>query len=646
MPLIALLIFFVAPLTYVLWSCAALIRNVALAKESGIPYVVTPWYPLNPVWLIIRPFFLHLLQRPPFRGSLWVGLLSPDWSWTYQYTFFRELGCDTFIHVTPAVNTLCTAEASAISEIVNRKMDFPKTTQLYGSLNIYGKNIVSSEGQTWRHHRKIVSPSFNEKTHRMVWFESLRLGQDMVKSWMDGRTVSSSTVTSVSGDAMRLTLYVISYAGFGVTLLWPNVDKEKQSKTGENLEAAFNAEKATETQFHEEHEMSYFQALNSLLKNLVPILLLPKFALDHLPIEKVKLSKKSYIEWGKYLQELLRDKKANIGAKKEKDGMDLMGALVKGAGIADGSTRVPSYMEKGRTTTPKQLLTDDEIIGNAFVILLAGHETTANSIHFAIDYLAMHPSSQRRLQVDLDRIFAGRPINEWDYERDFSPLFSGMAGAVLAEELRHIPPVPNIPKWVPATSAPQALIVNGQKRFVPSGTYINLVTLAAHRNPNQWPHGPPSDPANPAHPTSNQDNDLEEFKPERWFRGASIPGPEPDEEGTAPISDGAGTFTGTNMSSAFIRPPRGAYVPFSEGPRACLGRRFAQVEVLAVLAVIFSQYSVELAVDDWATDAEVEKMSIEERRAIWEKAKTQVKDLMHSHISMILSMQLRKGVVP
>lgn len=326
--------------------------------------------------------------------------------------------------------------------------------------------------------------------------------------------------------------------------------------------------------------------------------------------------------------------------------MDLMGALVKGAGIADQSMRVPSYLEKGRTTTSKQLLTDDEIIGNAFLILLAGHETTANSIHFAIDFLAMHPSSQRRLQVDLDRIFAGRPISEWGYERDFSSLFSGMAGAVLAEELRHVPPVPNIPKWVPTTSAPQALIVNGQKRFVPPGTYIYLVSVAAHRNPNQWSHGPPSDPANPAHPTSNQDNDLEEFKPERWFPSANAPGTEPDEEGTVSVSDGAGTFTGTDVSSAFIRPPRGAYVPFSDGPRGCLGRRFAQVEALAVLAVIFSQYSVELAVDDWATDAEVEEMSTEQRRVVWEKAKKQAKDLMHNNISMILSLQLRNGVVP
>ena len=38
-------------------------------------------------------------------------------------------------------------------------------------------------------------------------------------------------------------------------------------------------------------------------------------------------------------------------------------------------------------------------------------------------------------------------------------------------------------------------------------------------------------------------------------------------------------------------------IPFSEGPRAYLGRRFAQIEICVVLARIFCEYTVELVLD-------------------------------------------------
>ncbi|KAL8951092.1 MAG: hypothetical protein Q9222_002896, partial [Ikaeria aurantiellina] len=303
--------------------------------------------------------------------------------------------------------------------------------------------------------------------------------------------------------------------------------------------------------------------------------------------------------------------------------MDLMGFLLKGAGVTPESLSSSSK----NSQPPKQTLSDTEIMGNAFVFLLAGHETAANSIHFSCMYLALHPASQRRLQQSLDRIFGSRPISEWDYDRDFNALFSTMAGAVLAEELRLIPPVPAIPKCIPNNSSPQTLLISDRKYTIPSATYINLVSVAAHRNPKLWPTNRPADKENPIHPTSNTDNDLEEFKPERWLREDTKIADSDPEAAQQYTEDAPSTATGTNSSSLLHRPPRGAYIPFSEGYRACLGRRFAQVEVLAVLAVIFKFYSVELAVDKWAGDQEVEAMGTEERGRVWRKAEREVRDL-------------------
>lgn len=43
--------------------------------------------------------------------------------------------------------------------------------------------------------------------------------------------------------------------------------------------------------------------------------------------------------------------------------------------------------------------------------------------------------------------------------------------------------------------------------------------------------------------------------------------------------------------------PRDAFVPFSSGPRACIGRRFAEVEAVAVLVMLVSRYKLDVKPD-------------------------------------------------
>ena len=337
------------------------------------------------------------------------------------------------------------------------------------------------------------------------------------------------------------------------------------------------------------------------------------------------------------MNEMFQSKKSAILEGTEGDSLDLMVAMIKGAGITKESA--------ANGQTPAQTLTDDEILGNAFVFILAGHETAANSVHFCLVLLAMNITSQRHLQRDLDEIFQGRPVSQWDYDQDIPKLFGSMAGAVMNEELRLLAPVVGIPKST-AKGSPQPLNVGGKKCTVPDNVYIQLISPAAHRNPNQWPTSPPADPENPAHPLSNTDNDLEEFKPERWLldSDAKNAASMPDHDGDAEAFS-LGVNTAPDTSAALYRPPKGAYIPFSEGYRSCIGRRFAQVEILAVLALVFSQYSVELSVDAYASDEEVEKMSEKEKRGVWGKAKAEVERQMRDDMGSVITLQLRKGSI-
>jgi cytochrome P450 len=51
------------------------------------------------------------------------------------------------------------------------------------TLDIYGRNVVTTEGLTWRLHRKITSRPFSEKNNLLVHEESVRQASQMFASW-------------------------------------------------------------------------------------------------------------------------------------------------------------------------------------------------------------------------------------------------------------------------------------------------------------------------------------------------------------------------------------------------------------------------------------------------------------------------------
>ena len=195
-----------------------------------------------------------------------------------RYEPFKRFGTDTFLTVSHERNHLFTADANVISQITSRKNDFPKPTEVYGLLNVYGDNVITSEGQLWRHHRKITGPPFSEKNNHLVWTETLEQCQAMVNFWLDGNTekTGSKTLYTLADDVMRLSLYVISRAGFGVRLQWPETGGTRASGHVK-MDVESNASSSDTPQ---EHTMSYTDALGYLLHNILWVLLLPPFLLS------------------------------------------------------------------------------------------------------------------------------------------------------------------------------------------------------------------------------------------------------------------------------------------------------------------------------------------------------------------------------
>lgn len=618
----------------------ALRRNIAVARKSGIHYILVPVFFLSRWWLLGQLLIIRYLRKLPEKYTTWVDFVLIQFTFDYQYEVFKRVGHDTFLTVAPSGITMYTCEPAVISQITTRRNDFPKPTHIYGSLDIYGKNVVSTEGHTWRQHRKATSPPFTEKNNVLVWEESIRQSEAMLASWVGADGKGHKTIDRLMDDTMRLSLNVISAAGFGRKMDWPTTEStHRKDESGYvDLSKIKNEDNDTDAG----HTMSYTYALHCLLDNILLQFILPRWLLKRIPNKTTKKAQEAYVEWGKYMQELLYKKKADIeSGNASKETNDILTQLVKG------------QLVESNEKSKDQQLTEAEVMGNMFVLILAGHETAANSVHFSILYSALVPESQRRLQQDLDRDLQGRPPSEWDYERDLPSLFGNMVGAVLAENLRLVPPVIGIPKSTMEGVSEQKLNVGGKECIVPKDTYISLATACAHRHPDYWPKGPARCPGGrPAHPVSNIDNDLEEFRPERWLLSTNENGTTTDKDGipVETLAGGTEKDLGVNESSdtsdRLFKPVKGSYVPFSDGYRACLGRRFAQVEVLVVLATLFQNYSVELAVDKYATDEELDKMDDNEKAEVWQKAAEDARELLLNGMGVQISLQIRKGTVP
>ncbi len=263
---------------YTLNIYAHLARNLAAAKKSGIPYVIVPVYKQNRIYQLSQVFVVPIVRKLPVSWTEPWFDLTLNWGWDMRYEPFKRFGTDTFLTVSPKRNLLFTADANVISQITSRKNDFPKPTEIYELLNVYGDNVITSEGQLWRHHRKITGPPFSEKNNRLVWTETLEQCQAMVNCWLDGNTekTESKTLYTLADDVMRLSLYVISRAGFGVRLQWPETKGTRASgqviKKGES--------NASSSDVPQDHTMSYTDALGYLLHNILWVVFLTPFLLS------------------------------------------------------------------------------------------------------------------------------------------------------------------------------------------------------------------------------------------------------------------------------------------------------------------------------------------------------------------------------
>jgi cytochrome P450 len=172
-------------------------------------------------------------------------------------------------------------------------------------------------------------------------------------------------------------------------------------------------------------------------------------------------------------------------------------------------------------------MSDEQLRDEAMTLIFAGHETTAHALTWTWYLLAKNPDKVAKMREELDRVLGGRRV-----EVDDLPLLPYLEMAV-KESLRLLPSV-----WAYARQAQRDLVIEGYE--IKKGQTVTISHIAMGRNPRYY-------------------DDPEKFRPERWTR---------------------------ELERSL---PRGAYTPFAGGPRVCLGKQFAMMEMRMILATLLQR---------------------------------------------------------
>uniref|UniRef100_A0A8W7P1V1 Cytochrome P450 n=2 Tax=gambiae species complex TaxID=44542 RepID=A0A8W7P1V1_ANOCL len=187
-----------------------------------------------------------------------------------------------------------------------------------------------------------------------------------------------------------------------------------------------------------------------------------------------------------------------------------------------------------------RILSDTDIREEVDTFILGGHDTTATSISWTLFLLGTDPTVQERVVQEIECVM-GDGGERWPTMRELNEM--RYLEACIKEGLRLYPSIPIIGRRLTED-------VRLADHVLPAGTNAVIVVYQLHRDPAVFP--------NP-----------DRFNPDHFMVDAS--------------------------SSQEPRHPF-AYIPFSAGPRNCIGQKFGALEAKAVLVAVLRQYRVE-AVD-------------------------------------------------
>jgi cytochrome P450 len=381
---------------------------------------------------------------------------------------------------------------------------------------LIGDGLLTSEGERWRRHRRVIQPVFSRR-HVTAFGPAMTAAARRLTARWD--SLAEGTVINVAGQMSALALDIVGQALFGFDL----------TSDSEHMGRAMDAGQRVAT-----------------LATFVPVPWGPASARALKSVARRVGRTPEGIEGP--VGRIISERRAAAPADTGRDLLDLLLT----ARAADG--------------TP---LTDAEIGDEVATFMLAGHETSANTLSWSLALLSAYPSARQHLEAELDAVLGDRDPDAGDADK------LPWTRAVVAEAMRLYPPA-----WTIERNALADDEVAGVP--VPARSLVAIPPYLVHRHPDFWPDPAGFDPR----------RFLPDDSPVNCPPALSPPAPGWPANGVA--SHGHGSTDDGNGHPAPQARHRYAYIPFGGGRRACVGASFAELETVLVLATIGRRYRLEL----------------------------------------------------
>jgi cytochrome P450 len=340
---------------------------------------------------------------------------------------------------------------------------------------LLGQGLLLNDGLSWLHQRRLMQPAFHRS--RLSTYGTLMTDATvaMLEQWKS--SFEKGTPVDIAEEMMRLTLQIVGRALFSLDL---------------------NQEVGT---------IGY--AVTTLLQLFVDYVFRP-FPPLSVPTPRNRRLQQAIRSLDQVVYRLIAERRTH-----QMEGDDLLSTLLA---VQDAETG--------------QGMNDRQVRDEVMTLLLAGHETTANTLTWTWYLLSQSPEIERRLHLELNEVLGGRVPTVEDLP---NLKYTRM---IIEETLRLYPPTPVLSRKA---------IGHDELRGYPiaANSLIMLSPYAVHRHPALW-------------------EEPERFDPDRFG---------PERSATRPAY---------------------AYFPFGGGPRVCIGNHFAMMEAQLLLSTIAQRYRLRI----------------------------------------------------
>ncbi|KAI9461563.1 cytochrome P450 [Lactarius psammicola] len=553
--------------------------------------------------------FERILSRPDSLLNSIAGPKREHWlkgnlhrifqdGFEYNLQLAQKYGGVVKIHTLLGGQQLYVSDPLALHHIVVKEQHIYTETDMFimGNKLMFGEGLVSTLGEQHRKQRKILNPVFSLANMR----ELLPVIQPIASKM---RSVLLSQLPDDGGSQeidvlpwmSRGALEYISQGGLGYT---------------------FNALEPAQSH-------SFAEAIRSLAPTALKLIFLRPFIpfivrniplywrnklVDWLPIKALRDLRRIVQVMDEASKAIFSEKKADL-----EEGPTVGKRTTKSDGnLGDHMKRkdiMTILLRANASSDPAERLTEEELIGQMNTVIVGGFETPALASLRLLHALASGPTTQARLRSELRQAkldyAASQDIpldgSNWnDIELPYDVLMSlPYLDAVVRETLRVYPPssllsrtarqTTTLPLQFPVLSSTGEEVTSV---VVPEGTTVIISILAANHNKDVW------------------GDNASEWRPERWLNASGQRAwSNQDQELDGMLGDSAEGSTNTPGNRGGVKYP-GVYasmMTFLGGGRACIGFKFAEMEIKQIIATLISSmhFSLPSASDEHGNRKEI-----------------------------------------